>query len=71
MLFSPEVVLGLFNAFLPIITGIIKNHQAGNNGAMPTDAEVLAEFNANIDKYLAEGAEWRRTHPKSNTGTTL
>lgn len=60
----PELILGLFSVFAPIVRSIIDAHKAANNGASPTDEQVKAEFAANIDKYLAEGAAWRAAHPK-------
>lgn len=59
----PELIVGLFNVFAPIIRDIIAKHRDTHNGALPTDAEMLAEFNANVEKYLNEGAAWRAAHP--------
>jgi hypothetical protein len=63
-MFPPEVILGIFNAVAPIVKDIVAKHLAVT-GAMPTDAEVTAAFNQNIDTYLAEGAAWRAAHPNA------
>lgn len=59
----PEVILGLFNTFAPIVRDIIAEHHT-TTGQLPTDAEIKATFAANIEKYLAEGAAWTAAHPK-------
>lgn len=59
-----DLILGLFNVFAPIVRDVIAEHQKTHNGALPSDAEMLAQFNAHIDKYLAEGAAWRAAHAK-------
>lgn len=53
----------LFGIFAPIVKGMIADHQAQNNGAMPTDEEIKAKFAADADRYLAEGAAWKTSHP--------
>ncbi len=58
----PELIVGLFNVFAPIVKSIIDAHKA--QGIDPTDAQIAAIFAANIDKYLSEGAAWRAAHPK-------
>ena len=65
MTLTPEASIALFNIFAPIVTGIIKDYRASHGDKMPTDAEVVAQFTSNIDRYLAEGAAWRKTHPKA------
>lgn len=62
-----ELIVQLVTAFTPIVTDIIKQHQATHNGAMPTDAEISATFAANLDKYLGEGAGWLATHPAAGS----
>ena len=64
MVFSPAVILGLFQTFAPIVREIIAKFQHENDGRLPTDEEMLAEFNANADRILAEGAEWKARHPE-------
>lgn len=64
-MFPPEVILGIFNAVAPIVKDIVKKHQDAHNGQMPTDEEVTAAFNQNIDAHLAEGAAWRAAHPNA------
>lgn len=59
-----DLMFNLFKTFAPVVRDIIATHAAAHNGALPTDAEMLAIFNSNIDKYLSEGAAWRATHPK-------
>lgn len=55
----PQVAIGLFTTFAPIVRELIEDFQKKNNGRMPTDAEMLAEFNANAERILAEGAAWK------------
>lgn len=57
-----ELILGLATVFAPMIKEIILKHQAANNGIAPTDDEVRAAFEANLQKYLDEGAAWKATH---------
>jgi hypothetical protein len=57
------LVVQLASVFVPIVQKIIADHQAANDGAMPTDEEIIAKFEADIDQYLAEGAAWNVTHP--------
>jgi hypothetical protein len=57
------IFLALLNIFGPIVTKIITDHQA-RTGRLPTNEEMLAEFEANSDAILAEGAAWLATHPK-------
>ena len=59
------LLVTMFQAFLPIVTDIIRRRQAAG-GAMPTDAEVLADFQANITKYLDEGAAWKASHSEED-----
>lgn len=59
-----QIIIALFGIFGPIITGIIQGYMESHNGAMPTDAEILAEFQKNIDSYLAEGEAWKAEHPE-------
>lgn len=55
----------LIGIFAPIVSDIIKKHQAANNGTTPTDDEIKAEFLANVDLYLGEGSAWRAAHPNA------
>lgn len=57
------LILGMFNILAPIVRQMIVDHQAANNGAMPTDADMQAKFEGDIDRYVAEGAAWRAAHP--------
>ena len=57
------LILQLFTVFLPIYQQIRADYKA-SNGVEPTDADVIAKFESDIAKYLAEGADWKATHPK-------
>jgi hypothetical protein len=61
----PLLIAELLKYLLPLIVEIRTTWKAAHSGAEPTDAQILAEFNANIDKYLAEGAAWRAAHPRT------
>lgn len=63
MTIDSNLMIGLFNAVAPTVLTIIREYRAAHNGALPTDAEVLQQFNAHIDAYIAEGAAFTRTHP--------
>lgn len=65
MVFSPAVILGLFSTFAPIVREIIAKFQKNNDGRLPTDEEMLKEFNDNADRILAEGAAWKASHPNA------
>lgn len=56
------LMLQLVGVLAPLITQIIKDHQA-ETGDIPTTAEIVARLQANADTYLAEGAAWKATHP--------
>lgn len=58
----PELIVGLFNVFAPIVKDIIEKRKAAGD-ASPTDAQITADFQANITKYLGEGAAWKASHP--------
>lgn len=58
-----NLVLQLFGIFAPLITSLIQKYQDAHDGKMPTDDELKAEFEANIDGYLAEIDEWKASHP--------
>ncbi len=55
--------VSLINAAIPIIAGIIRDHQVAH-GTTPTDEEIAATFNANVDRFLAEGQAWLASHPE-------
>lgn len=59
---TPELAIALFNAVGPMVRDIIvKLHD--RHGRMPTEAEIRAEFNGNVQKYLDEGQAWTDAHP--------
>lgn len=58
-----QLFVQLFTVFGPIVADVIRRHQA-QHGQLPTDEEMLAAFKANVDKYIAEGEDWLRKHPK-------
>lgn len=57
------LILELLKFALPLIAQIRSDWKATHGGVEPTDAEVAATFQSNIDLYLAEGASWRAAHP--------
>jgi hypothetical protein len=57
------LILQLFGIFAPIVRQVIEDRKAAGVAA-PTDEEIIATFTADADRYLAEGAEWTRTHPR-------
>jgi len=57
-----QLIIQLFGIFAPIVRQIIEDSRA-ETGTDPTDEEVIAKFNADIDKYLAEGMKWNAEHP--------
>jgi hypothetical protein len=59
---DPSIIVGLFNVFAPIIAQIIREHSA-TNGEIPTDEQIIKQFGDHVEEYLAEGAEFKRTHP--------
>ena len=59
----PELLLAIFNFAAPLVRKVIEDFRKKNDGRMPTDEEMLAEFNANADRILAEGDAWKRDHP--------
>lgn len=58
-----NVIIQLFGIFAPIVAEIIEKRRQ-ETGETPTNEEIKAEFEANVDKYLAEGADWLTKHPK-------
>ena len=58
------LLLQAFQLFAPIVADIVKNHQAKNNGAMPTNEEMKNIFLANIDASVAKADEWLKNHPQ-------
>jgi hypothetical protein len=58
----PTLLIDLFKVFGPIVADIIRRRQAAGD-AHPTDAQIAADFEVNIEKYLQEGASWRANHP--------
>lgn len=61
----PEIVIALLNTFAPIVRETIIAFQKSHDGRMPTDEEMSAEFEANADRILAEGAAWKASHPNA------
>jgi len=59
-----EVLLQLFAIFGPTVAAIIQRLMDRNGGRMPTYEEMVTEFQGNADKYLAEGAKWKESHPR-------
>lgn len=59
------LIVQLFGIFAPIAAQMIQRYQTTHPGEIPTTEQLLAEFNANIDTYLAEGAAWTAAHPPS------
>lgn len=61
---NPVLIAELLKFVLPLVRQIQEEWKAAHNGAEPTDAQILDHYFADIDRYLAEGAAWRATHPK-------
>lgn len=59
------LILELISLFTPMIREAIDNYKARHDGQEPTDADVIAEFNANVEKYLGEGSAWKAAHPNA------
>lgn len=57
------IIVQLLTAFTPLVLQGVSDWKAANPGQEPTSEQVLALLQANIDKYLAEGAAWTATHP--------
>lgn len=57
-----DLIIQLLNVFAPIVLSAVARHQAAT-GQTPTRAQLMAELERNIDFYLAEGAQWKATHP--------
>ena len=47
-----------FAFFAPIVRDAIAKHQAANQGAMPTDAQMKAIFAANLQAFIAGDEAW-------------
>jgi hypothetical protein len=60
------LIVQLAAIFVPIVQQIIREHADANDGDLPTDEQVIAKFQSDIDMYLAEGASWRVSHPDSD-----
>ena len=58
------VLVQIIGIVAPLIQEIIQDH-VNSTGTQPTPEQIVARFEANFDKYLAEGAEWRSKHPRS------
>ena len=58
------LLIQLFGVFGPIAGDIIQRYMASHNGQLPTDAEMLKEFELTVDHYLAEGQAWSKAHPQ-------
>jgi hypothetical protein len=56
------LILQLGLKLVPAILDMVKKHHA-STGALPTDAELIAQFHANIAQYVHEGEDWLAAHP--------
>jgi hypothetical protein len=59
-----QLLIQAFSLFAPIVADIINKHRAANNGAMPTNEEMIAAFNAHVDESIAKADVWLAAHPK-------
>ena len=57
------LLLQAFQLFAPIVADVIQKHQAANNGAMPTNEEMLAAFEAHVDASIKKADAWLAAHP--------
>jgi hypothetical protein len=48
---------------IPEIMDIVRRKQAANNGVIPTDAEVQAEFVKVLTDGITKGENWLAQHP--------
>ncbi len=56
------IILQLFQIFTPVVQAAIAKHRS-EHGTDPTDAQIVAIFQANTDEILAAGAAWKAAHP--------
>ena len=57
------IIVQLITVLAPLIMQVVRDHQAAHQGQLPTNDEMIAQLQAHIDTYLAEGAAWNQTHP--------
>lgn len=61
-----ELLGQLLNSFAPLVLSLIATWQKDHDTTrLPTLDELRADYLAEIDSYLAEGAAWRATHPNA------
>lgn len=67
MQISATLALALFNTFYPITLQVIDRIKKAKNDPnyQPTNEEMQAEFQNNMDAILAEGAAWKASHPNA------
>ena len=62
-----DTIINAVVALAPIVQAAVARARSKNGDIEPSPEEfetaLRAEFYANIDAGLAEGAEWRRQHP--------
>ncbi len=58
-----QLIAQLFATFLPIYNQIRQQWVATHAGSQPTDADIRAQFEQHIADILAEGANWKASHP--------
>jgi hypothetical protein len=65
MLLPPNVVIELAVLLTPMIKDAITKirHDKNDPNYQPTDDEMRAEFEANAQRILDEGAAWKAAHP--------
>lgn len=56
------LILQLGLKLVPAILDMVQRHHAAT-GALPNEAELIAQFHANISKYVKEGDDWLAAHP--------
>ena len=64
---TAKLILDLFNALEPMVKDAINaiRHRNGDPNYQPTDEEMHAELQKNIDAGLAEGVAWKAGHPNA------
>jgi hypothetical protein len=67
---NPELAAAILKWAVPVVMQVIRERRAvklaaGEDPSTVTDEEVIAAFNSNIDRFLAEGEAWRAEHPSA------
>ena len=58
-----DIIAQLLRIAAPVVLEAVAEHQAANNGDIPTLAQLEARLDLTIAGFLAEGARWTAAHP--------